>query len=203
MIFEVVGATTLEVPTTSSSITACKSHISFAYDVSKSLTADQYSFEEQLILDPFLTRVFPSDVQPSWFGIFDTSAYFPKTRPKNITEIINFVKIYPQLTGKTGNLDVILKQLLIRHIFLEHDGLPINTVIFTGSDLPLAHIETTITIVKSFTNGNDTLTVAFMNPDINQQSYQAVALVSNLTLVQYNQDKYQMVADIRQVMNCF
>uniref|UniRef100_A0AC34QEG3 Uncharacterized protein n=1 Tax=Panagrolaimus sp. JU765 TaxID=591449 RepID=A0AC34QEG3_9BILA len=185
-------------PTTSS----CKSHIPFAYDMSKSLSADQYSFGKQLILDPFLTTLFSSNVQPSWFGIFDTSAYFPKSRPNNITDIANFVKLYPQLSGKTGNLDMILKQLLARNVMSNNDTLPVNTVIFTGSDLPANKVEVTVRIVDSFTTPNNTLTIVFTKPDVNQQNYQAVALVSNVKLVQYNSNKLQMVADLRQAMNC-
>uniref|UniRef100_A0AC34R3E6 Uncharacterized protein n=1 Tax=Panagrolaimus sp. JU765 TaxID=591449 RepID=A0AC34R3E6_9BILA len=110
--------------------------------------------------------LFSSTVQPSWFGIFDTSAYFPKSRPNNITDIANFVKLYPQLTGKTGNLDVILKQLLARNVISNNDTLPVNTVIFTGSDLPSNKIEATIHIVKSFTTPNNTLTIVLTKPDV-------------------------------------
>lgn len=88
-------------------------------------------------------------------------------------------------------------------------------MIFTGSDLQSANIEATIQIVQNFTSPN-TLTVVFTKPNvkflfgswfqddfqINQNNYGAVALVSNLVLVQYNQNKYQMVVDIRQAMNC-
>uniref|UniRef100_A0AC34Q6K4 Uncharacterized protein n=1 Tax=Panagrolaimus sp. JU765 TaxID=591449 RepID=A0AC34Q6K4_9BILA len=83
-----------------------------------------------------------------------------------------------------------------------NDTLPVNTVIFTGSDLPANKVDAIIGIVDSFTTPNNTLTIVFTKPGINQQNYQAVALVSNVKLVQYNSNKLQMVADLRQAMNC-
>uniref|UniRef100_A0AC34PWT0 Uncharacterized protein n=1 Tax=Panagrolaimus sp. JU765 TaxID=591449 RepID=A0AC34PWT0_9BILA len=189
-------------PTTPSSIASCKSHIPFGYDVSKSLTSDQYSFEEQLILDPFLSQLFSSDIQPSWFGTFDTSAYFPKSRPNTKTDIINFVQLYQQLSGNVGDVDVILKQLLARNILSNNDSLPVNTVILTGTALPSYNIAPTINLVNSFTTANNTLTVVFTKPDVHQDNYLQVVGASKLVLVQYNENKLRMVADLRQAMNC-
>uniref|UniRef100_A0AC34RA43 Uncharacterized protein n=1 Tax=Panagrolaimus sp. JU765 TaxID=591449 RepID=A0AC34RA43_9BILA len=131
-----------------------------------------------------------------------SKAYFPKSRPENTSDIVEFVKRYPQLTGKSGNLDVILKQLLARNVTSNNDSLPVNTVIFTGSNLPSNGFETTLLLVKEFTTTDNTLTIVFTNPNINQQNYQAIAFVSHLILVQYNSNEMEMIADIRDAMIC-
>uniref|UniRef100_A0AC34RJ79 Uncharacterized protein n=1 Tax=Panagrolaimus sp. JU765 TaxID=591449 RepID=A0AC34RJ79_9BILA len=203
--FYCLGETTPAHPTTTSStpssIRVCESHIPFAYDVSQALTSDQYNFEEQMILDPFLATIFPSNIRPSFFGIFDTSAYFPKSRPNNLTDIVDFVRRYPQLSGQIGNIDEILNHLLARNILFSPDGLPVNTIIFTGSELPRAKIDTVIDLAKNFVIPN-TLIFVFTKPNINQQNYEAVSLVTDARLIQYNPNKFHMVAEIRQIMEC-
>lgn len=96
--------TVLPTTTSSSLLSSCLSHIPFAYDVSLSLNSDQYNAEEQFILNPFLSSLFPQQIQPSWFAIFATSSFFPRSRPTTVSDIVNFVNIYPQLNANTADI---------------------------------------------------------------------------------------------------
>uniref|UniRef100_A0AC34PYY9 Uncharacterized protein n=1 Tax=Panagrolaimus sp. JU765 TaxID=591449 RepID=A0AC34PYY9_9BILA len=160
------------------------------------------SAEEQFVLYSLLSLIFPQNIQPSWFAIFATSSFFPRSRPLTIANIVDFVNIYPQLSAATADIVDVLKHLQVRNVTKETDGLPVNTVILTGSALPSANVQDLILLAENYTMSGNTLTVVFTNPLVDQKNYDAVTLVSEMNLVQYSSNPSKMASDLRMLMNC-
>ncbi|KAE9546571.1 hypothetical protein FO519_010217, partial [Halicephalobus sp. NKZ332] len=143
----------------------CYSHIPFAYDTSNSLTADQFSFEKNLILGPFLTTVVPNTFQPSWFLSFALGSNFARSRPEDVSDIATYVDSYPQLTSSGMPFPEVLSELYSRDVLTIGDKKAVNTVIFTATPLQSDQIADAKTQAAKFVTNSGKLIVVFMKPD--------------------------------------
>lgn len=79
----------------------CNAHLAFAVDISLTLSADQFTSMRNMILDPFLSVIYPNSITPSPWVSYAASAY-PVRPPQNVSSIISFISALKQGTAARG-----------------------------------------------------------------------------------------------------
>uniref|UniRef100_A0AC34RTI5 VWFA domain-containing protein n=1 Tax=Panagrolaimus sp. JU765 TaxID=591449 RepID=A0AC34RTI5_9BILA len=178
-------------------ISVCHSLIPFSFDVATDLTAADFADLKTFLVNPFLSELFPLDVQPAVFSTYDNASH-GYDRPINVSDIATTVQNLSQTNATTSDFIQPLQYFVDQGVSTlgSTNGLAVNTVIFAGS--PLNDSDTANFLGTPFTTNGNTLTVVLVNPDINQTNYRNV---TGLNIVVWSDPATTLVA-IKNVMNC-
>jgi len=176
----------------------CKSHLAFAVDVSLALSADQYNSMINMILDPFLSVIYPIDIKPAPWVYYSEAAYNLKAA-KNVSDIVKGIKIIEQGTSTRGFINKVFPLLTTNGALSYDDTLPKNTIVFTGTGLTGPEIVDTQNNVNNFTENGSTVTVVLMKDGVDLTNYNQI---TNLNIVNWDADQAYIISDLEKVLNC-
>uniref|UniRef100_A0AC34QIA1 VWFA domain-containing protein n=1 Tax=Panagrolaimus sp. JU765 TaxID=591449 RepID=A0AC34QIA1_9BILA len=177
----------------------CLSHIPFGVDLSQTLTADQFTKMKNMVLDPFLSVVYPIQISPAVWVTFSDSASGPR-KVQNATALSTQVQqLVVQGNTILGSIKWALSILNGKNAANYTDTYPVNTIFFTGSALPSGDVPTTQDLVTAFTANGNTVIVVLMKEDADPTNYNKI---DGLKLVQYNPDQRYIISDMQKLMKC-
>uniref|UniRef100_A0AC34R3U3 Uncharacterized protein n=1 Tax=Panagrolaimus sp. JU765 TaxID=591449 RepID=A0AC34R3U3_9BILA len=153
---------------------------------------------KSFLLDPFLSLLFPVDIQPTLFSVYTEQDYVYR-RQSNVSGISNFITSVVQGRSTYSVIVRPLKYFVDQNVVaLATADLAVNTIIFAGNSLAADDVQTVQSYASTLTANGNTLTVVLMDPSIDQTNYRQVI---GLNIVVWSNPATTITA-IRAVMNC-
>ncbi|KAE9546592.1 hypothetical protein FO519_010196, partial [Halicephalobus sp. NKZ332] len=170
----------------------CNAHLPFAVDISTALSSDQFTSMINMIIDPFLSIVYPPGIKPARWVYYSNSG-FSQRAPQNVSDIEKGVQVLKQGSVNKGSLKAALTTLSAIDVLSYSDSLPINTVIFTGTWLTGPEITDVQSLVNSFSGNGSTVTVVLMKGGIDLSNYNQI---TNLKIVNWDSNQDYIISDL-------
>ncbi|KAE9547564.1 hypothetical protein FO519_009224 [Halicephalobus sp. NKZ332] len=185
--------------TTNDLLTPCWSYIPFSVDISNALTPDQFSAKKNFITKHFLKELFPIDLQPAAAVPYGVGGGVYLDVQFNVSDMITVVEDLSQCIDCNSNLLAGIRSLTYTGVFDYKDGIPVNSVVFAGNVSYLGSASDLQYDIDFLTTNGSTVTIVFINPDLDLTSFQNL---TNVSIVQWSDNSTKLLINIRKNMRC-